>query len=87
MTYEECLNELNLVGLKDKFEKDFENTFDQCFLQKLKEFDKINSVGSLIRTAMSEIEVFSEKWEYWKLVLVYYLTPIFERDKNKLPKI
>lgn len=85
MTYEECLNELSLIGLKDKFEKDFENTFDQYFLQKLKEFNKINSVGSLIRTAMSNIEAFSEKWEYWRLVLIYYLTPEFERDKTKLP--
>lgn len=85
MTYEECLNELDLIRLKDKFVRDFEDTFDQCFLQKLKEFNKINSVGSLIRTAMKNIEVYSEKWEYWKLVLIYYLTPEFERDKNKLP--
>lgn len=85
MTYEEILKELEEVNLKEKFTYDFEKNVSKGLLKKLKETDKINSTGSLIRHLIHCFEFKSENWEYWRDVLHYFMTPDFVKDKNKLP--
>ncbi len=85
MKYEEILQELEEVGLNEKFTSDFENNASKGLLKKLKETNKINSTGSLIRHLIHCFEFKSENWEYWQKVLIYFMTPDFVKDKNKLP--
>lgn len=86
MTYNQILKELAVVNLKKKFTTDFENYVDKSLLNKLKDTNKIYSTGAIIRTLISYLEYNSKKWEYWTKILNYFMTPVFARDLNKLPK-
>ena len=85
MTYNEILNELQEVNLKDKFISEYENYANPKLLVMLKETDQIHSTGRLIRMLLKKWENESEKWLYWQKVLIYFMTPTFARDKNNLP--
>lgn len=85
MRYEEILKEFEAVDLKQKFTADFENKCSINLLNKIKKTDKIHSVGSILRLLISFYEYKSEKWEFWKNVLHYFIMPDFVKDKNKLP--
>lgn len=82
MTYEECLIELVKQDLKDEFCLTFESLFSIELLQRLKNTDKIHSVGSLIRTSLTYLENYSEIWNKWVLILQWYMHPEFARPKK-----
>ncbi len=84
MTYKEILIELEAVNLSFKFTADFESNCTKQFLDKIKLTDKIYSTSSLLRCLISFYEFKSEKWEFWKNVLHYFMMPDFLKDKNKL---
>lgn len=85
MNYNEILKELDAVNLKNKFTADFEQIISKNFLKRIKKTNKIHSTGSLLRELISNLENNSKKWDYWVLVLNYFMTPVFARDLNKLP--
>lgn len=86
MTYNQILKELAVVNLKNKFTTDFENYVEKDLLNKLKDTNKIHSTGSILRTLISYLKVDDKNYEYWVQVLKYFMTPIFARDFNKLPR-
>lgn len=87
MNYKEILSELKIIGFDEIFKKDIELNFSESFIKRLNETNKIHSPASLIRTLISQYEAGSEKWEFWRKVLVYYLNPVFVRTKEMLPII
>ncbi len=82
MTYDEIVSELEEIGLKSEFVKEFEQSVSKKLLSMFKETDKINSVGNLIRSLMKQYENESERWLFWQKVLFYFITPKFARVKN-----
>jgi len=86
MTYLEILKELEEVNLKEKFTSEFENYINESLFVMIKETDKIKSTASLIRMLLKKWENESEDWLFWKKAMFYFMTPIFVRDKNNLPK-
>lgn len=86
MTYNEILNELQEVNLKDKFVSEYENFESPTLLIMLKETDKISSTANLIRSLMKKWEIETENWIYWQKVMFYFMTPVFARKENQLPK-
>jgi len=84
MNYEEILKELEAVGLKNKFTDEFESKCNKSLLDKIKSSDKIYSTGSLLRFLIRFYEYKSEKWEFWKNVLHYFMTPDFVKDKKQI---
>lgn len=87
LRYEEILKQLEAVDLKEKFTADFENKCSENLLSKIKTSDKIHSVGSILRLLISFYEYKSERWEFWKNVLHYFIMPDFVKDKSKLTKL
>lgn len=86
MTYNEILIELQEVNLKDRFVSEYENFESSSFLKRLKETDKISSTANLIRSLMKKWEIETENWIYWQKVMFYFMTPVFARKENQLPK-
>jgi len=82
MSYEEILKELDKVNLKDKFILKFEACINTDLLEMIRQTDKINSTGSLIRSLMIFLENESEEWVHWQKVLIYFMTPDFAKIKN-----
>jgi len=84
MTYKEVLKELDEVNLKEKFTSEYEGFISDVLLHKVKETNKIASVGSLIRSLMIFYVNESKEWLFWQKALVYFMTPKFARNKKQL---
>jgi hypothetical protein len=79
MSYDECMNQLEPLGVKDKFKILFENTMSEDYMSLVKTNDKIKGVGWFIRDYMGHLEDFSKEWNYWRTVFFYLITPVFAR--------
>lgn len=86
MTYTQILDELEEVGLREKFQTLFESLIRPTLLDKVKETDKLYSVTSVLRTMIEHLEDGSEECLYWLQVLYYFWTPKFAREHAQLPK-
>jgi len=85
MTYEEIILELTSVNLDKEFTDEFENYISSELLLLLKNTDKINSTGSLIRLLLKKWKPETEQWIYWHQVLFYFMNPDFAKTKEMLP--
>lgn len=85
MTYEEIISELKSVNLDQEFTDEFESYISLELLDLLKNTDKINSVGSLIRLLLKKWSPETEKWIYWHKILFYFMNPDFAKTKEMLP--
>ncbi len=86
MTYNEILNELQEVNLKDKFVEEYEEYAGEKLLILLKESDKIKSTAGMVRSLIKKYENESTAWLYWQKVMFYFMTPVFARKEEQLPK-
>ena len=79
MTYKECLDELEIIGLKEDFIKEYEPLVDDSFLIKLKEMTTISSAANLIRQLLSKLKEYTNEYKKWHSVFIYLITPEFAR--------
>ena len=82
MSYSEILNELNSIGLKDRFVSEYESVISEKLLSLVKNSNEIHSAGSMIRGLLSNYKHESETWVFWQKVLIYFMAPDFARVKN-----
>lgn len=83
MTYESILKELEEQDLKNEFCLTFEPFLSESFLYRLRNTNKIHSVGSLIRTVLPYVKDKNNVWNRWVLILQWYMHPEFARP-NKI---
>lgn len=82
MTYEQIKIELKEQGLKEEFCSLLEVFLTNEGLIRLNTTNKIHSTASLIRMLISYLPFMSKVYDYWVLVLQWFMHPIFARPRN-----
>ncbi len=82
MTYQKIKEQLKEQDLEEEFCSLFEVFTSDNLLNKIKLSDKIHSVASLIRSLISYLPLNSDLYNYWVVVLQYFMHPIFSRPNH-----
>lgn len=82
MTYESIKAELKEQNLEIEFCSLFESIFEESFIIRISNSNKIHSTASLLRTLISKLEFRSKTYDYWVCILQFYMHPKFDRPES-----